>query len=105
MSRRVYLLGIGLTLVTLAFALTEALLWRPEATEANLRRIRPGMTLREVEAIFGRPADWDYDIQRFEPTIQQEYRPGERWIRGWNGPQGSAAVNFDEADRVTRAWW
>jgi hypothetical protein len=105
MSLRIYLLGIGLALVALAFVLTEALLWQPEASEANLRRIRPGMTLREASAIFGRPADWDYDIKRFDPSIQQEYRPGERWIRGWNGRQGEAVVYLDEADRVTRAWW
>jgi hypothetical protein len=57
MSRRVYLLGVGLALLALVFLLTDALLWGPPVTEADARRIRPGMTLREVEAILGRPAD------------------------------------------------
>jgi hypothetical protein len=53
-SRGVYLLGVGLALVALAFALTDALLWRPGVTEANVRRIRPGMKRTEVEAVLGR---------------------------------------------------
>jgi hypothetical protein len=55
MSRWVYLLGLGLTLLALAFVLTEALLWEPGITEANVRRIREGMTLAEVETILGNP--------------------------------------------------
>ena len=64
MSRLVYLLGVGIALVAGAFLLTDALLWRPGATEANARRIREGMTLGEVEAIMGRPADWRCPPQR-----------------------------------------
>jgi hypothetical protein len=41
MSRRVYLLGIGLALVALAFVVTDTLFWEPGLTEANARRIRP----------------------------------------------------------------
>jgi hypothetical protein len=57
MSRQVYLLGFGVTLVALAFLLTDALLWRPGVTEANMRRVHKRMTLHEVERIFGGPAD------------------------------------------------
>ena len=47
MSRRVYLLGVGLALVALALAVTDwALSLQPEATEANVKRIRKGLTLR-----------------------------------------------------------
>jgi hypothetical protein len=53
MSRRVYLPGVGLAPVALAFALTGALLWEPGATEANLGRVRVGMTLAEAEVILG----------------------------------------------------
>ena len=55
MPRLVYLAGVGLVLVALAFVVTDATLIRPQpgATEANVRRVRPGMTIREVEAIVG----------------------------------------------------
>jgi hypothetical protein len=54
MSRRVFLLGIGIALVALALAFTDwALSLRPGVTEANVKRIRPGMTLKEVESILG----------------------------------------------------
>jgi hypothetical protein len=57
MSRRTYLLVVsGLTLVVCALLLTDRLLWRPGLTEDNVRRVRPGMTLAEVEALRGRPA-------------------------------------------------
>ena len=55
MSRRVYLLGLGLALVALAFVVTDALLWEPGVTEANVKRIRPGMTLEQVERLLGGP--------------------------------------------------
>jgi hypothetical protein len=50
MSGRVYLLG----LVALALAVMDAALGpRPRVTEENVRRIRPGMTMREVNALLG----------------------------------------------------
>jgi hypothetical protein len=56
MPRRVYLLGVGLVLVALALAFTDwALSLRPGATEANLKRIQPGMTLEQAEAFLGGP--------------------------------------------------
>ena len=56
MSRRVYLLGVGLALVALALAFTDwALSLRPGVTEVNVRRVKPGMTLAEVEAVLGPP--------------------------------------------------
>ena len=58
MSRRVYLLGVGLALVALALAVTDwALSLQPGVTEANVKRIREGMTLAEVERLFGRSPD------------------------------------------------
>jgi hypothetical protein len=54
MRRRVYLLGVGLALVALGLAVTDAVMGpSPKVTEANARRIRSGMTMREVEAILG----------------------------------------------------
>jgi hypothetical protein len=96
MSRLVYLLGVGIALVAGAFLLTEALLWRPGATEANAKRIREGMALGEVEAIMGRPADW-----RCPPS--ESGRPiayGE-----WEGEGGTIVVDFEEDARVLFARW
>ncbi len=56
MSGRVYLLGVGITLVALAFMLTDALLGCPGVTLRNVQRIRRGMTLAEVEAVLGEPS-------------------------------------------------
>ena len=62
MSRRVYLLGVGLALVALAFVLTDRLLWQPGLTEVNVKRLRPGMTLAEVEALLGGPATDTFEM-------------------------------------------
>ena len=56
MSRGVYLLGVGISLVAMTFVVTDALLWEPGVTEANVQRIRRGMALTEVEAILGKPS-------------------------------------------------
>jgi hypothetical protein len=56
MSRQTYLLGLGLALVAGAFVVTDAALGpRPGVTEANARRVRPGMMLAELEELFGEP--------------------------------------------------
>jgi hypothetical protein len=46
MPRRVYLLGLGLALVALAFALTDALPSEPGGTAASVRHIRLGFFRR-----------------------------------------------------------
>jgi hypothetical protein len=54
MSKRVYLLGVAIALVAAAFVTTDAVVGpRAGPTEANAKRVKPGMTLREVEAILG----------------------------------------------------
>jgi hypothetical protein len=56
MPRRVYWLGVGITLVALVFALTNYVIGpSPGVTEANAGRIRNGMTMKEVETILGGP--------------------------------------------------
>jgi hypothetical protein len=53
MRKRACLWLAGLALVALALLLTDRLLWRPGLTEDNVRRLRPGMTLAEVEELLG----------------------------------------------------
>jgi hypothetical protein len=55
-KRQILWIGGAVVLVALAFLLTDQLLTpSPGVTKANVRRIRAGMTLQEVEAIFGEP--------------------------------------------------
>jgi hypothetical protein len=53
MRKRVCLWLAGVALVVGALFLTDWLLWEPGLTEDNVRRIKPGMTLAEVEALLG----------------------------------------------------
>jgi hypothetical protein len=54
MSRQTYFLGLGMALVALAFVVTDEFFpGTPVVTERNCKRIRPGMTLGEVEDILG----------------------------------------------------
>jgi hypothetical protein len=96
MSRRVYLLGVGLALVALALAFTEwALRPRPGVTEANVRRIRPGMTLTEVTRIFGKLPDEREVLWHGRPLLTY----------AWYGDLGDAIVTFRKDGRVGQADW
>jgi len=54
MKRRTWLLVIGLLLIGLAFVIIDQFfIFRPGVTEANVKRLREGMTLGEVERLFG----------------------------------------------------
>jgi hypothetical protein len=59
MSRYVYVSGIALIVLALAFRLTDSLLSRALSgvTASNVQRIRVGSTLAEVQALLGRPAN------------------------------------------------
>ena len=86
MRRRAYLWLAGLALVVGALLLTDRLLWAPGLTEDNVRRIRPGMTLAEVEALLGGPA-----ADTFE--MPADY-PAYRWQREWREGSDSVVVQF-----------
>ncbi len=103
MPRWVFLLGVGLLLVALAFVVTCAVLGpSPGITEANVRRIKPGMKPAEVEALLGgRPArmtieSWADEMGLLWPD------PGV-WV--WDGATGSARVRVDVTGRVESARW
>src|SRR5262245_55803841 len=76
MPRLVYLSGVGLLLLAGAFLLTDrALSLWPGVTEANVRRVRPGMTSHQVEALLGRPT-WVKTRRGKESLDRRHY-----WVR------------------------
>ena len=75
------------------------LLWEPGLTEDNVRRIRPGMTLAEVEALLGGPAAVTVDMH---PVAPDEER-GFRWLRRWKAEGAAVDVQFFEDGRVMAA--
>lgn len=88
--RFTYLLGLGIVLIGLAFAVTDwAMGPKPGVTEANCRRIQEGMTKAEVEAILGGPGQWC--------TKGGGLVGGVSWqssVVTWKGPHGTAFVTF-----------
>src|SRR4051794_40059365 len=87
--RRLAWVGVALCLVALALGVTVRLLEPPPGvTEANVRRIRLGMTLAEVEAVLGQPPD------------SCEAETEEVWSATWSGEEGDVDVTFDEKDRI-----
>src|SRR5438128_9441402 len=92
MPKRAYLWLAGVALVGGALLLTDRLLWQPGLTEGNVRRIRPGMTLAEVEALLGGPA-----ADTFE--MPADY-PAYRWKREWRGEGAAVDVQFSADGRV-----
>jgi hypothetical protein len=94
MARWVFMLGIGLVVVAVAFVVTDELLSaQPGVTERNVRRIRPGMTLEEVEALLGR--------QGFEVWDSE---PPDTITRCWKNEEFSVIFDFDAAGRMQRVF-
>jgi hypothetical protein len=98
MNRRVYFGAVALYILVLAFLLTDWLVWQPGVTEANVKRIRSGMTLAQVEALLGRPSD-----------LHLVGRGNGDWHH-WNSTTGvdgvdGAVVWVGNSDRVTAAQW
>ena len=95
MSRRVFLLGVAIAMVALVFAATDAaLVPAPGVTEANVRRIKPGMTLREVEAILG---------TRWALLCTTSTVLPENCL--WDGPEGRVQVVFTFVGLAEGDWW
>jgi hypothetical protein len=81
----------GLALVVGALLLTDRLLWAPGLTEDNVRRIRPGMTLAEVEALLGGPATETIDLQADGSPLALM---GLRWQRHWRADGAAVDAQF-----------
>jgi hypothetical protein len=100
MSRRVYLWAASVALVVGALLLTDALLWRPGLTVENVQRIRPGMSLAEVEGLLGGPAaetiDWWAEGEARDP-----FRV--RWQRHWQAVGAAVDVQSWPDGRVMAA--
>jgi hypothetical protein len=88
MPRLVYLTGLALLLLCGAFLLTDRLLHLPGITEANVKRIRRGMTLTAVERLLGGPATPERSLRNAPPN----FRPCP--LLSWEGPTGRAHVYF-----------
>jgi hypothetical protein len=100
MPRLVYLLGVGMMLVTMAFLVTDRLLYSPGITEANMRRIRPGMTRSEVERIFGGPPEFGVGV------IARKAEDVSDLALIWKRNDGfCCAVIFDPRDRTSGGVW
>jgi hypothetical protein len=82
-------------LVALALLLTNRLLWQPGLTEDNVRRIRPGMTLAEVEAPLGGPTADSFEMHADYPAF--------RWQREWWEGGDSVVVQLFADGRVMAA--
>jgi hypothetical protein len=93
--RQLAWVGIGLCLVTLGLGVTmRNLSTLSGVTEANVERVQEGMTMREVEALFGGPGEF--------------LGKGRRWTGAWvtyawHAGRASALVHFDERGRALSA--
>ena len=98
MPRLVFLLGLALAAVALAFVATDAALGpRPGVTEANVRRIKAGMTVGQVEALLGGPGD----SVGFSPRGGRGH--AELLLRVGRG--GWALVHLDRDGQAETARW
>jgi hypothetical protein len=95
MRRRPLLWLAGLALVVGALLLTDRLLWAPGLTENNVRRIRPGMNLAEVEALLGGPAADSFEMPEDYPAF--------RWQREWREGGEVVVVQFAADGKVLAA--
>jgi hypothetical protein len=90
-----------------AVALTGGLLWlavpADTVTEENYRRVMAGMSLAEVEAIFGGPADRTepgWPVIPVEGEAAQAPTPMPVTARAWLGRGYAVHLMFDAGGRV-----
>jgi hypothetical protein len=99
MPKPVFLAGVGVVLVALAFVVTHGVLFAGGGTEANYNRITKGMTRGQVEALLGGRGRFAVS---FEPD-DARFEGWATWI--WRGEDGDAWVTFTRSGRVRNAYF
>jgi hypothetical protein len=103
MPKHVFSLGAGLALVALAFVLTDRLLALPPGvTRENVQRLRPGMTVEQVAALLGGPAECDVPFRACVHGLLWEELGYPETCQWWTAPsEGGVYVGFGCDGRVT----
>jgi hypothetical protein len=110
MKKRLLAIATILTAVVGAIVLTLALLPpKPGVTKANFDRVANGMSVEEVESVFGDPGG--HVVQFANPKKRGVRTPKQtlifddpRW-RVWQGMDGFAVVEFNENGQVEIMSW
>jgi hypothetical protein len=101
MSKRVYLLGVGIALLGIALAFTDWVLsLQPGVTERNIKRIRVGMIAAEVDSILGPRVTEPAFILRICGRAMGDGMDVTGDTRAWEGVCGTAVVRFGDDGRV-----
>jgi hypothetical protein len=91
MTKRVYVLGIGLALVSIAWLITEAALTpRAGITRANFQRLHRGMTFAEVRRILGSPTSGRHLGREWGRTYR--WRKGDNAVLAWFHPADTLLI-------------
>jgi hypothetical protein len=103
MSRQVFLLGLGIGVLGLGFAVTNwALGLQPGVTEANVKRVRPGMRLEEVESVLGPREGRPEEALRIFTVVNQPLPGAEYTACVWGGSGVAVVIVFDSGRRATQ---
>src|SRR4051794_32019633 len=95
MPRWVFSLGVGMALVAVAFVVTDTCIGpRPGMTEANARRIRPGMTLKDVQLIL---PEWPSLESGSPDGVVLLWRDGDNRVY--------VSFGFDSSVRAVKVEW
>jgi hypothetical protein len=105
--RRLLAFGVALTVVALALGVTVRLLEPPPGvTPANVERVRPGMPLESVASLLGGLAERELPLDGCAFShVSRRLRWEAQTARLWLGEQGTAYVGFDDAGKVTGAFF
>ena len=69
-------------------------------TKGNYRKIRLGMTKKQVEGILGQPANGSIDPSERTPRLKPKQGNFPKWESLWFGETGTVIIHFDADDKV-----